>query len=113
MPELTTAPGLPHHPGFQVNTFSDFMFTPLIGGVIDAYGRTAAVQMATLTDAATFLLLGLRPSLGSYFLWQIMREFSRRANKPARCVTRNPRTPNQHTSSYKNTHAGMLIWCPG
>ena len=68
-----------------VATATDFLFTPLIGGIIDAFGRSRAVQLACTCDTATFLLLGLAPSLPSYLLWQITREFSRRALKPARC----------------------------
>ena len=41
------------------------------------YGRKRSVQAATVVDTATFLLLGLRPSMATYLLWQLLREFSR------------------------------------
>lgn len=66
------------------NTLSDFCFAPVMGSVIDAYGRRRCLLAAQLADGATALLVGLRPSVWSFVAWQLLREFSRRANKPAR-----------------------------
>ena len=66
------------------NTCSDFLFGPLMGALIDAYGRRRSLLAAQLVETLTALLVGLRPSIPSFVLWQLLREFSRRANKPAR-----------------------------
>ena len=67
-----------------INTISDFAFNPIMGALLDAYGRKASLLAAQVLDGATALLVGLRPSVPSFVVWQLLREFSRRANKPAR-----------------------------
>jgi hypothetical protein len=67
-----------------INTVSDFMFNPLMGGLLDAYGRKVSLLAAQVLDGATALLVGVRPSVPNFVVWQLLREFSRRANKPAR-----------------------------
>ena len=67
-----------------INTVSDFVFNPIMGGLLDAYGRKASLLAAQVLDGATALLVGVHPSVPSFVVWQLLREFSRRANKPAR-----------------------------
>jgi hypothetical protein len=67
-----------------INTVSDFVFNPIMGGLLDAYGRKVSLLAAQVLDGATALLVGVRPSVPNFVAWQLLREFSRRANKPAR-----------------------------
>lgn len=68
----------------SINTVSDFAFNPVMGALLDAYGRKKSLLAAQVLDGATALLVGLRPSVPNFVVWQLLREFSRRANKPAR-----------------------------
>lgn len=55
-----------------------------MGAVLDSFGRRRCLLLAQLVDGLTALLVGLKPSFWSFVVWQLLREFSRRANKPAR-----------------------------
>jgi MFS family permease len=54
------------------NTLVDFVLSPLLGGLVDRYGRRPFILAAPFVSAATRLYLAQRPSVAFYVFYRIV-----------------------------------------
>jgi MFS family permease len=70
----------------STNTVADFVMAPIIGGAIDAFGRKYSLIFGQAIDCAVRMLVALRPTVGTFFLYRLLREVARRLVIPSRAA---------------------------
>ena len=70
----------------STNTVADFVMAPVIGGAIDAFGRKYSLIFGQAIDCSVRLLVAVRPSVATFFLYRMLREVARRMVIPSRAA---------------------------